>query len=185
MLQSIDYIETERRGKKLLVFSVAIASGTPVYMSVEPEAFSFEEHAVVLVGADRFLAMWRADPHGIHAHDANGNPESWRDHRKFQLAAAGFSHGLPNPVPLAQVFCEMGSDAKSGERPICYVSFSNGITRTIWLLANGATTFPVLCPMPGARWLYEHSCAAETKLLLLSSTVAGSGDAYPFHSHFC
>ena len=177
MLQAIEYTDTERRGKKLLVFSIAIASGTSVYMSVEPKAFSFEEHAVVLVRSDRFLEMWRADPIGTHAHDANGSEESWRDHRKFQLAATGFSHGLPNPVPLAQVFCETGGGGKSGELPIYYVFFSNGITRTIWLLANGATTFPVLCPMPGARWLHEHSGAAETKLLLLSPTVAGTDDA--------
>jgi hypothetical protein len=163
-------------GKKLLVFSVAIESGTPLYMSVEPGAFAFEEHAVVLVRADRFLAMWRAEPHGIHAHDANGSPESWRQHYKYDRAAGGFSRGLPDPVPLAQVACEAKSDAEPGNELSYYVSFSNGITRTVWLLANGCSTFPVLCPMPGARALHKHA-AAKAKRLLLLSAAARSGAA--------
>ena len=177
MLQTIEYTELERKGKKLLVFSVAIASGTPVFMSIDPGAFSFEEHAVVLVRSDQFLAMWRAEPTGIQAHDANGSPESWRKHRKFPLATDGFSHGLLNPVPLAQVFCEVESDAKSSDLPTGHVFFSNGITRTIWLLANGCTAFPILCPMPGAQALHEYSGAAKDNGLLLLSTGASPGAA--------
>jgi hypothetical protein len=57
------------------------------------------------------------------------------------MARSAVTSGFPtigkaNPVPLA----ELGS----GKQPGCTISFTNGITRSIWLLANEARFFPVL-----------------------------------------
>lgn len=57
---------------------------------------------------------------------------------KFADAEQGFAHGRSNPVPLAE--CSAGHDANG--RP--YVAFNNGVTRSMWLLANKAEAFPVL-----------------------------------------
>lgn len=50
---------------------------------------------------------------------------------KYHRAVEGFARGEENPVPLADVCFEKG------------LSFTNGITRTFWLLANNVAAFPV------------------------------------------
>src|SRR5437763_1891806 len=132
---------TDVGSARRLVFSVAMPSGTPVYMSVKPSTYGFDDYGVVVVEAHAFLSLWRAEPHGIHAKDANGHPESWREHYKFAAAACGFLRGLSDPVPLAEVSCEAETNTTVRDLSQSYVFFSNGITRTIWLLANGCTAF--------------------------------------------
>jgi phosphatidate phosphatase APP1 len=144
-----------------------------VYMSVKPSTYGFDDYGVVVVEAQAFLSLWRAEPHGIHAKDANGHPESWREHYKFAAAARGFLRGLSDPVPLAEVSCEVENNTTVRGLSQSYVYFSNGITRTIWLLANGCTAFPIHCPMPGARELQERAAVTGTELLMLPS-AAGS-----------
>lgn len=58
-----------------------------------------------------------------------------KDH-KFHRAAAGFANSHFNPVPLAFISpsVQQGHDC---------IAFNNGVTRTIWLLANGAKSFPI------------------------------------------
>ena len=55
---------------------------------------------------------------------------------KFQDAARGFSEGQQNPVPLALVHTRPWEGFN-------FVGFTNGITRTMWLLSNHAESFPV------------------------------------------
>ena len=59
-------------------------------------------------------------------------------------------HGAKNPVPLAKVY-------GSGSEAAPAVDFTDGITRTLWLLVNGAPAFPVECRRQKAEAL---SCAA-------------------------
>lgn len=55
---------------------------------------------------------------------------------KFQSAVTGFAAGIENPVPLARVsYLEWGRRAG--------IRFSNGMTRSFWLLAHDAPAFPV------------------------------------------
>ena len=49
------------------------------------------------------------------------------------------------------------------------VTFANGMTRTVWLLCEGCTAFPILCPMPGAIGLHSAGGAASYDLIDLSS----------------
>lgn len=55
---------------------------------------------------------------------------------KYRHAVTGFSHGVENPVPLAEVGAH-----QTGRR--LHIGFINGVTRTFWLLANHCPAFPV------------------------------------------
>ncbi len=55
---------------------------------------------------------------------------------KYHWAVDGFSHGIDNPVPLAFVGAWMDDD-------LAKIGFTNGITRTFWLIANRVPTFPI------------------------------------------
>lgn len=146
-----------------LVFAVPLPTDKVVYMSIDQAALAGNDHQVVIVEAEKFLNLWRAEPTGFHATLANGNPDVWPHSQKFHLADAGFSKGLANPVPLADVSCDI-SESGSG-----YVFFSNGITRTTWLLAHGCQEFPILSPMPGATILQRFAAAAGYKMLSVRS----------------
>lgn len=58
--------------------------------------------------------------------------------RKFQQAASGFAEGQKNPVPLAVVTPNFWGDR-------LVMGFRDGVTRSMWLLANGVPAFPVVC----------------------------------------
>ena len=55
---------------------------------------------------------------------------------KYKYAVAGFAHGIENPVPLATC-----GAFREGKR--VGIGFTNGVTRTFWLLSNRAPAFPV------------------------------------------
>jgi hypothetical protein len=150
------------------VFEVQTADVGPVYMSVERTPFRNAERCVVIVDSCRFLDLWRRDPHLIHADVRGGSPDTWVQGYKYPEAERGFSHGVGNPVPLAEVTCQthIQRDAIWKRRYLffreCvgvqesrfdYVAFINGITRTIWLLVHGAECFPVECDASGAEAL--------------------------------
>ncbi|WP_395228070.1 plasmid fertility inhibition factor family protein [Escherichia coli] len=55
---------------------------------------------------------------------------------KYRHAVEGFAAGRDSPVPLANVAVERGRTPS--------VRFNDGVTRTLWLLANNVAAFPVL-----------------------------------------
>lgn len=157
--------------RKTATFPV-IAGGRTVFMSVSRSNYLNERRAVVHVNAEKFLELWSANPYNTSEvrRLASGNPSIWRSDRKFAHAEDGFSHGYDNPVPLAEVGCWaqkhtdrprriflglFGSHSNSEERVIHCVGFTNGITRTIWLLANGCQEFPIECEIEGAKLLHK------------------------------
>lgn len=142
----------------LFVFSVRLASTAVVYMSVNQNKYSSNDYQIVTVDACKFLAAWRAEPTNFYGEFSNANKEFWRNSRKFHLADEGFSRGKNDPVPLADVTCET-----LGERH--HVFFTNGITRTIWLLANECRFFPVLCQTPGAINLQKYVSSDGYRML--------------------
>jgi hypothetical protein len=139
---------------------------------------------VVIVDARRFLKLWRADPYKEHEEIAQGNPQTWRGDYKFKYAVKGFSYGFKNPVPLAWVayseiillsvtykFLRFGR--QEHREHVRYVSFINGITRTIWLLSHGARAFPVECRMPDARVLHRKAAVKGTRLFTVCDVQDG------------
>lgn len=163
---------TKLWGRPSFIYEIPLADGSHAYMRVDPTNYLGEKRSVVIVDAAKFLAMWRACPHSLHADVAAGSPETWRSDRKYEQAAKGFAEGVENPVPLAEVNFDTFTHIepiyerwlwlfkrKAGERQedVPFVSFTNGVTRTIWLLANGAKEFPVECPSKEeAKFIYTH-----------------------------
>ena len=174
----------KRYGTTMAIFPVPLADREPVFMCVQETPYENENRGVVIVEARKFLKLWRADPYMHHQEIATGNPQTWRQDRKFTAAAEGFSYGIKNPVPLPEVeyaevkilsvsykFLRFGR--KEHIRHVRYLSFINGITRTIWLLSHGCQAFPVECWMPAARKLHRAASVAGTQVVTVRDVQQG------------
>lgn len=163
-------------GRESLVYQVPLSQGRMVYMRVDRTNYRNAERTVVMVDATRFLDLWRVDPCDVHGDVARQGPETWPTDYKYHYAADGFKEGLGNPVPLAEVGCSMSNVMRTMRetrwlffrRPtgtrywtFPYVTFTNGVTRTIWLLSNGAEIFPVEVPTAEAELLQRHAGAGR------------------------
>ncbi len=116
---------------------------------------------VVIVRKRPFLEAWAQN--GREPRLANGDETLWRKDFKFLLAEEGFSHGYYNPVPLA--LCDARYELDKG-LPVLNTSFTDGITRTIWLMANGAESLPVsLTSEKSARLLFRGAGDRKTEPL--------------------
>lgn len=168
-----DYQFVKLYGKDYCVFRVPTDHRGDVYMSAAAPSCSDDNRAVVWVDAERFLALWRSEPSGRLADVSGGSPETWPSDYKFADAEKGFLHGAGNPVPLADVSCmdDVRQTPILGPRRFLfarkvlgaeihhtpYVNFTNGVTRTIWLLTAGASCFPVSLYGKGAQLLHQHA----------------------------
>lgn len=166
-------------------FTVTLRSGQTVHMQAQlPHEEDY--YVVVIVDADRFVELWR-QPLSSHRDVALNTPETWPQDYKYAYAVDGFSHGAENPVPLAQVSCwRSASDIVTYESRFYFfkrkvivgcagdpcLSFVNGITRTIYLLSNGAKSFPVLCERRTADLLVELAGWQNTPPIVLSALKA-------------
>ena len=158
------------------VFRLKTASQGTVFMSMRAS----EKLSVVEVNAARLLSLWR-HPETRLSELAFGTPQSWQKDYKFGDAQDGFENGEADPVPLADVTCARRSrrDGRLGlaeSAREASLDFDNGVTRTIWLLANGAQVFPVSCKVEHASLLYELAgasggghCRADALVLPYSS----------------
>jgi hypothetical protein len=152
-------IQKDRFGVKA-IYEIELKKHENVYMSVAKTNHMNDERCVVIVDSEKLLELWRREPYGIHSDISMGNIETWKNDRKYLHAEKGFSFGISNPVPLANIVCHKNIESKPvyerrylffkkivrfEERKYDYVAFVNGITRTIWLLAHGAKCFPIEC----------------------------------------
>lgn len=142
------------------VFAVTVGDGRTVYMCTGP-LHDAREDQVFVANAEHFVRLWRANLHEDQKPLAQGTPDSWMKDRKYAKAAGGFSRGETDPVPLAEAMLDVRenpnlslrttgagwmSRRRPHDRPPLYsagLTLGNGYTRTIWLLANGARSFPV------------------------------------------
>lgn len=163
-------------------FEVQLPEQDSVYMSFTLRRHMADHSAIVIVDANKFIELWRNEPEGYEADKAFGNSISWSGDRKFPDAQSGFNHGIQNPVPLAYVsfntFERQTIKYKFkwfGKRTICesmpYVTFTNGITRTIWLLANRCSSFPIECKLPGAHQLHKLAGSSEHPLYMVDDLI--------------
>lgn len=141
---------------------------------------------IIIVDSNMFLELWKNDSNNSKIMLARGNEAIWRNDYKFHHAEKGFSHGISNPVPLAYVHCYLsefyekfsirllnylvGKKHSITKRPYC--AFSNGITRTIWLLANGAKCFPAMTDKRSYDLLRLHAGIPESEQLI--QTILGA-----------
>jgi hypothetical protein len=137
-----------------LVFTVTLANRASVLMKLGTSLEDDSIFKVVIVDAKKFVKAWRADPYGHQTEIAHGNPTTWMVDRKFADAELAFLKNQTSPVPLALVSAFWALRTVRWPRhfnpfqwrsaPGC-LNFTDGITRTIWLLSNGCAAFPVLC----------------------------------------
>ena len=180
-------------GHPLALYAVNTPRAGIVYMCIRKTNYQNEKRSVVIVESMKFLRLWQNERGGVEPKLAHGNERIWRNDYKFHHAEAGFSRGVSDPVPLAEVECEMYTVHKTiwgrkmwffrtylgtEEKQTVSIRFGNGITRTIWLLANGAKAFPVECPTDSAALLQESAGAPgyqlKTVLDIYDQSSAGS-----------
>ena len=116
---------------------VPIPADRPRYMQATAGAIQ-DEIFVVMVDGEAFYHAWLRCSPSIRKRrgaDCILRADMPADY-KYKWAADGFSHGLENPVPLAT--CGAFQEGKG-----VGIGFTNGVTRTFWLLAHRAPAFPV------------------------------------------
>ncbi len=158
-MEGLHSIRNDSLGIKA-IFEIELEEQSNVFMSVSRTNYMNDERYVVIVDSEKFLELWRSEPNSIHSEESMGNIQSWKNDRKYQDAVKGFSEGLENPVPVANIVCQehlkktciyekkyfIFKKITGIEKTIInYVAFTNGITRTLWLLVQGAKYFPVEC----------------------------------------
>lgn len=117
------------RSPEEVVWEIPIDTGV-VYMKYEPTRY-VGSTKVVMVDSRIFYDLWLRTPHS----HAVPYPKLAYDY-KFESAVDGFSKGRGNPVPLAVVGVHTALGAPG-------IGFTNGITRTMYLLHHLADAFPV------------------------------------------
>ncbi|HBJ1652001.1 hypothetical protein HYH38_16215 [Clostridium botulinum] len=93
------------------------------------------EGQLLFIDVDTFKKYWRRNNYDEWSKYANASEHELRKDYKFELAESGFSQGEKNPVPVAVI-----SLLKHTIQPC--IGFTGGITRTIWLIANGYKIIP-------------------------------------------
>jgi hypothetical protein len=177
-LQLVNVRVDESNFGTALIFEVPLYNRPPVFMSAKIDPCSNEERGIVIVEPEKFLALCRKDPYNRHRELSHGNPHTWINDKKYPEAVKGFAFGCKNPVPLASVLCETGTNTNNigshslfsfgrseHENQFHYVAFKKGITRTMWLLSKGCKAFPVEC-VRGARDLHRIAAVSGTSLFV-------------------
>ena len=147
------------------LYQVQLEGNRRVYMRACRTPYMNERRVVVIVDAQRFVRFWRGDERASAAHagkspisaafgklarratallqtreqeQLDAGHRAWLAKERSDIAMH-FAQGIYNPVALADVSCFQ--DAAG----YWHLNFIDGITPTEYLLANGATSFPVLC----------------------------------------
>lgn len=167
------------------VFKIPTADRGDVFMCATRTNYHNDERAVVIVDSERFLKLWR-QPGSSHLDIATGDPTTWPSDYKFSDAEDGFLGGEQNPVPLARLDCRRTTESYPvHERHLFFfkrligireeeelsLHFTNGITRTIWLLTAGAKSFPVECSTESAPLLQELAGTADSQFLSIEQLI--------------
>jgi hypothetical protein len=119
------------------VWEIQIPNQVSRFMSVNSGGLD-DELFVVQVNAEAFYHAWLKSSPAIpkkNSTDCVPRSEMFADY-KYKHAANGFLGGKENPVPLAEAYaCRIDKKLDIG--------ISSGITRSFWLIANRAVSFPV------------------------------------------
>ena len=113
--------------------------------------------AIVCLDRARFLTAWAAGAPSEQAALARGDEATWRADRKFADAEPPLSASSSWPVPVG--ILQLAPANTQGLR------FLDGVTRTIWLLANGARVIPVACDEPTEIEVVERIAGAREELV--------------------
>lgn len=150
-------------GDKICTFLVALREGNKAWMKMSLRHDS--DKWIVIVRKRPFLDAWARSKQELQL--STGDEAVWRGDYKFHHAEMGFAHGRDNPVQLA--WCDAHYELDRG-LPVLHAGFTDGITRTIWLLANGAESFPVsVSSEKSARLLFRGAGDRKTQPVSVAS----------------
>jgi hypothetical protein len=167
------------------VFKIPTEHRGDVFMCATRTNYRNDKRAVVIVDSERFLHLWR-QPGSSHTDVATGNPTTWPSDYKFSDAEDGFQPGEQNPVPLATVEClSMIERFPIFERRLFFLKrcvgvreqeelslhFTNGVTRTIWLLTSGAKSFPIECSIESAPLLQRLAGVTDSQFSTIEQLI--------------
>lgn len=94
-----------------------------------------KERQLVFMEVDTFKKYWGRNHYDEYSKYVNASEHELRKDYKFKYAEEGFSRGDKDPVPVAEIAL------LNHTTPSC-IGIQNGITRTIWLIANGYKIIP-------------------------------------------
>lgn len=118
----------------ILIFEIPVKN-RKVYMFLPFHDYPYHSGYILLLDTTLFLNVWRMSKNDEDYPNYHlGNEIAWRKDRKFQNTEFLFNQGRKSPVP---VISGLAFDEDKG------IVFSDSLTRTIWLLANGAEYLPV------------------------------------------
>lgn len=141
---------------KSAVWDIELANAKTCQMRCDFGAID-DDIFLVHVDALKFYYYWLVSSlYEEHIHRSNHCLliKDMPDDYKFKHAVDGFA-SVYSPVPLANV-----SARYVDNRP--YVGFTNGVTRTFWLLVNGAKSFPMeVYSKSAAEYLYKFAGIGE------------------------
>jgi len=124
------------------VWEIATANNKKAYMSAESGGIDKDLY-VVNVDAQRFYYHWLLSKLVNDSGNCVPKEDMPADY-KFKDAIRGFERGKENPVPLADVNVNFETiEDENGNYEYPVISFTNGVTRSFWLISNDAKSFPV------------------------------------------
>ncbi|WP_429500911.1 plasmid fertility inhibition factor family protein (plasmid) [Robbsia andropogonis] len=191
-MNTFSHVATMHNLERNAIFRVQTDTRGDVWMRVTEGT----EKMIVEVDAVRFLEAWLL-PGSSHRDVALRGKNGWSKDYKFRYAEEGFSRGWVNPVPLAEVCAGHWNsneivkrdgffDAllrKINRKPNGpnnfllepkygpYVAFTDGVTRTIWLLNAGVARFPVSCSRRNANELHSLAGVADSQPIAVSELI--------------
>lgn len=128
--------------EEYIIWEIDTAAKT--HMKLEARSNNY----IVYIDAQKFYLNWlKSSIKGFDSIFSCPLLKDMPNDRKYSDAVNGFSHGKINPVPLAH--------PNTGKHGL--ISFTDGITRTLYLLYNQASSFPVASySEENAQFLNKH-----------------------------
>ena len=157
--------ESSVYNERCYVYEIELPNKNSVYMKIVSASDNNNTYPVI-INSEKFLKYWKNVPNGFHEDFAlsHGDKKSWQSDYKYHDAEDGFMSGIKDPVPIPRI-------------QYAYYATSNytrvfNLTRTIWLLANGADSFPVECEgYDNAKNVYNFMGEKEFKLISLAELM--------------
>ncbi|EAA0907905.1 plasmid fertility inhibition factor family protein [Escherichia coli] len=146
-----------------LLWCLPVPGKTDVFMALEKGEHADHDRFVVPVNAVAFNRLWLAG--GLNSRERPDGCLLRRDmpaDSKYRHAAACFAEGPQSPVPLASVSLERDRNGTQSVR------FNDGMTRSIWLLANNVAAFPVLIAGEAAAKQLAQLAGTDGSILRVS-----------------
>lgn len=141
-----------------LIFEIPIQNKKhTVYIQLPFYEQRYDSGYVLLLDSFRFISAWRnSKDDGLFPGYHQGDAQIWRKDRKFHYAEHAFSRGKKLPCVITG---GIRYDKSNG------IIFNDGLTRTIWLLANEAEYFPIFSnKLSNALALKEVSSRKNCKI---------------------